>query len=522
MGGFGDSVHFRWVVLGIVCFGMLGYSYCYDNVVALQDELQSTYNLSNIQYNLLYSVYAFPNCFLPFVGGVLLDKIGTDIVVLAFFVLIVIGHGLFIFGCIISYYPLMIVGRFLFGAGCESYAMAISPLIFEYFQGKEVSFALGLTLSLSRIGSSINDVTTFYFYKKTDSIIFAISVGFILILFCLSLLLLFVCYRFRHKNNKKLEEIGNDEPTKHPSNDHSVKIDKVNRNNHQPLLYDDEKDTEETANLSNYHSLGYFNDNEGLNDSIMSLPQKRTMDDGNTKLIKDNDDNNDKDDNNDNNDDEEEENNEFRLSDLKHFDAVYWILLINCGLIYSCITPWMNIGADYLRTTFGYTRATSNQLLMVPYICGGIFTPFFGYLSDKIGKRTQLLLISTFCLIFSHYILGWSDTKYVYEVMIALGGLGMAFSLFCAVIWPSFALVVKPRYLGTAFGIPSSFYNAMVAVAYVLVGVFTKDNDDKDKYKNVEYFLMIMSIVSIFTVCLLIIMDRKRGKRLNKPTQASK
>lgn len=67
-----DLPQFRWVVLVILCLGMFGYSYCYDNVVALQDQLQSEYNLSNIQYNMLYSIYAFPNCFIPIIGGVIM------------------------------------------------------------------------------------------------------------------------------------------------------------------------------------------------------------------------------------------------------------------------------------------------------------------------------------------------------------------------------------------------------------------------------------------------------------------
>merc|ERR1719242_2036682 len=167
---------------------MFGYNYCCDNVMALQHALEEKYDLTSIQYNMLYSIYAFPNIVLPFLGGVIMDKVGMDLVILFFFILIVIGHGLFILGCMFSYYPLMVIGRFFFGAGSESYAMAISPLICEYFRGKELSFALGLTLALARIGSSVNDVTTFYFYQQTNSIIFAVSVGFILVIVCLVLI----------------------------------------------------------------------------------------------------------------------------------------------------------------------------------------------------------------------------------------------------------------------------------------------------------------------------------------------
>lgn len=156
------------------------------------------------------------------------DKLGKDPVILSFFILIVIGHGLFIGGCMLSYYPLMIIGRFLFGAGCESYAMAISPLICDYFRGKELSFALGLTLALSRIGSSINDVSTYYFYEQTGSIIFAISVGFVLVLVCLALILILLCYRMRHikqRNNVETDEVNPTEPENTNEFDQSITAD---------------------------------------------------------------------------------------------------------------------------------------------------------------------------------------------------------------------------------------------------------------------------------------------------------
>merc|ERR1719334_1677410 len=151
---------------------------------------------------------------------------------------------------------------------------------------------------------------------------------------------------------------------------------------------------------------------------------------------------------------------------------------------------------------------------MVPYICGGIFTPLLGLFSDLIGKRTQLLIVSTVSMVGAHYIFGWSHTTYLAVVIVALGLLGMAFALFCAVIWPSFALVVEPRYLGTAYGIPSSFFNLMVMINTTLVGVLTKKGDGEEKYLMVEYYLMGTSLLTVVTVIMLFVSDIRTGKRL--------
>eukprot|EP01084_Bolivina_argentea_P107743 192614_1 len=101
---------FRWIVLIIVCFAMFVYSYCYDNPVALQNQLQTKYNLTDIQYNLLYSAYTFPNMLLPFFSGILADIFSADLMIIIFFLFILIGQSIFITGCIISYYPLMFIG----------------------------------------------------------------------------------------------------------------------------------------------------------------------------------------------------------------------------------------------------------------------------------------------------------------------------------------------------------------------------------------------------------------------------
>lgn len=51
---------------------------------------------------------------------------------------------------------LMCVGRFIFGLGGESMTVAQSTIVSIWFKGKEFSFAMGLTLSVSRLGSVLN------------------------------------------------------------------------------------------------------------------------------------------------------------------------------------------------------------------------------------------------------------------------------------------------------------------------------------------------------------------------------
>lgn len=53
--------------------------------------LQETLHLSDTQYNLLYSVYSFPNIVLPLFGGLLVDRCGTKASLILFVSFIVLG-----------------------------------------------------------------------------------------------------------------------------------------------------------------------------------------------------------------------------------------------------------------------------------------------------------------------------------------------------------------------------------------------------------------------------------------------
>ena len=50
----------------------------------------------------------------------------------------------------------MLVGRIIFGVGGESMNVAQSAIVTVWFKGKELAFALGINLSISRLGSVFN------------------------------------------------------------------------------------------------------------------------------------------------------------------------------------------------------------------------------------------------------------------------------------------------------------------------------------------------------------------------------
>jgi MFS family permease len=153
----------RWAMLGLVSFALLGDFYAYDQPSALNSQLGDHFSASmddatfQTNFALLYSVYSFPNIVLPFFGGVLVDRYGCRRTLLWFSVILVAGQALVAFGVSISSFWVMLLGRLLYSLGGESITVAQSAFLTEWFKGSELALSFGISLSVSRGGSVLNN-----------------------------------------------------------------------------------------------------------------------------------------------------------------------------------------------------------------------------------------------------------------------------------------------------------------------------------------------------------------------------
>jgi len=142
---------------------MIGNYYCFDNPEALSEQLKKEF--ADTKYGekwqswfaLFYSVYSFPNVILPFFGGYLVDKLGVIKMLVIFNIFLLGGQCVFAIGGNLKSIPIMLAGRVIFGFGGENLTVAQSALMAAWFKNKELAFALGVCLSLSRLGSVANN-----------------------------------------------------------------------------------------------------------------------------------------------------------------------------------------------------------------------------------------------------------------------------------------------------------------------------------------------------------------------------
>ena len=146
----------RWFTLFLSCVYILGNYYCYDEPAALEIQMEHDFSMSKQEFGFLYSVYSLPNLFLPFLGGIIFDKMGTRLGITLYTLFVCIGQGIFAIGGRsqnMTGYEIMLAGRCIFGIGCEGMYVGQSYIIAKWFINHELPWAMGIISFVPLIGS---------------------------------------------------------------------------------------------------------------------------------------------------------------------------------------------------------------------------------------------------------------------------------------------------------------------------------------------------------------------------------
>ncbi len=158
-----DKTHGRalaWLICALVAAAQYGNFYVYDSIGPVADLLQQQRGFSDKQIGLLNAIYSLPNVVLILVGGILVDRFGAAWMTVATAAICLAGALLTAFS---PDFTGMAAGRLLFGIGAETFSIATLAAITDYFSGGKLAFAMGLTLSIARLGSYSADMSPGWF-----------------------------------------------------------------------------------------------------------------------------------------------------------------------------------------------------------------------------------------------------------------------------------------------------------------------------------------------------------------------
>ena len=147
----------RWLVLLFVSLAMFGNYYIYDALGPLVDLLREQRGFTYQQIGMLSSAYNVAAILVLLAGGYVIDRFGARVAITVF-ALVCLGAA-----AVTAFSPsfeVMLAGRFMLGLGAEPMIVAATTVLAKWFKGKELSFAFGVNLSISRLGSTSADWST--------------------------------------------------------------------------------------------------------------------------------------------------------------------------------------------------------------------------------------------------------------------------------------------------------------------------------------------------------------------------
>lgn len=527
----------RWAILVLGCLMMVGSYYCFDIPAALKTQIDdymgdpSDYEIS---FGLLYTLYSAPNVILPFFGGYLVDRIGVRMCLLLFSSLITLGQVIFSIGLSIKSWPVMFLGRLIFGFGGESFTVANSALLAQWFKGKELAFAFGVNLSISKLGSVVNNLVSPVLADDV-SIVFALWFGAILCGFCVGCVLVAMPLDLALENTV--------------------------RANLAALHGEEHADTKVIGHATTNELHAAVGDGDG--DGYGARAAVATTADV---------------------DDEPE----ASLRDVFQLKYIFWILVVSCMVVYGCVLPFNNISSslllerDYFKappaacaiqnplycegpnnpytaacpssewyqpplplnatlstgetfsplatsdidcsksewtdncaTSLYCSRQSSAEsqasvIMSIPYIISACLSPPLGYTIDLYGFRALIAAVAPAILIVVHALLGLTSVDPVGPLV----GQGLAYTGFVSVLWPAVPLVVKERETGLAFGIVTSGQNLATAIIPLIsAAIYT---DAGDQYcPSVEMLFVGLAAVGFVVGVYLNVYDWGHGHHLN-------
>jgi len=205
-----DSKTARWTALLIVAFTMFAGYYLADVLAPLQGLLENKLGWSSTEYGFVTSAYGWFNVFLFFliIGGIILDKMGVRFTGLGSAMVMVAGAAIKYWaisthsldGVIVLGWKGQVMvaalGYAIFGVGVEVAGITVSKIIVKWFTGHEMALAMGLQLSIARLGTALAISTSLpvalHFNNVSTPILFC------LIMLCIGLIAFFV-YTFEDK-----------------------------------------------------------------------------------------------------------------------------------------------------------------------------------------------------------------------------------------------------------------------------------------------------------------------------------
>lgn len=188
---------YRFAILVFISLLTFGSYFAYDIIGAVAPTLIEDLGAQRSTIGSMYAIYSIAAILSVFIGGIMIDRMGTRKASMTFSVLVFLGA----FGVAVAHsLPVLFIGRFIFGAGSEPLIVAQSSIIARWFKNKEMALAYGIALTVSRLGTLFSFNTGELIANRFGSYRYALIAA---VVFCGISLLANIVYIFMDRHGEK-------------------------------------------------------------------------------------------------------------------------------------------------------------------------------------------------------------------------------------------------------------------------------------------------------------------------------
>uniref|UniRef100_A0A0V0JB88 Lysosomal dipeptide transporter MFSD1 n=1 Tax=Schistocephalus solidus TaxID=70667 RepID=A0A0V0JB88_SCHSO len=458
----------RYLMLFFLCFMSFGSYFCYDNPAAMQDIFLKDVHLTVSQFMNLYAFYSWPNVVISLLGGFLIDRVfGVRWGGIIFSLVIFGGQLVFGIAVMFSSVPLMYFARFIFGIGGESLAVAQNTYATVWFKPNELNFVFGLTISMARIGSTVNMNAmqplflevgrSFNITGETQvgaSLLIA-SVTCLLSAFCAVMLAFFFKRYLRASKPICIQE----------SSLNTATSDSLTTCRQPPDALP-ENDLYESSPLL-------------PSSSTPTVPQREKT---------------------------------IRLVDICRFPLAIWLICIICVSYYVTVFPFVSLGLVFFERKYDLAPSSAAAVNSLVYILSAFASPLCGGAIDCTGRNLVWLTVGILLTTVSHLFFAFTSSVPPALLMVLLG---ISYSILASSLWPLVGIILPQYQRATAYGLIQSVQNLGLGLVSILAGYIV----DTKGYLFLElFFLLCLSIALASTLCLYL-WDLNHGSILNSGGQ---
>ncbi|VDN99504.1 unnamed protein product [Rodentolepis nana] len=399
----------RYSMLFFICLLSFGSYFCYDNPAALQDAFLTDLRLTVTEFMNLYAFYSWPNVILSLVGGFLIDRvIGIRWGTILFASIIFIGQCVFAAGAFMKSIYLMYFARLLFGIGGESLSVAQNSYATAWYTSNELNFVFGLSISMARIGSTVNMNTMRPLYNAVGNrfhVVGSTKMAITLLIASSTCLFSIACafsLAFFYKRYLKAQQAVAIEPP--------------------------QAENETTDEIQ---------DSQPGTSEVTAQPAV-------------------------------EEVKKIEIRDILHFPAPIWLICVICVTYYVAIFPFISLGLVFFQRKYGLDPPEAAAINSMIFIVSVVASPLVGLAVDYVGYNLTWLASGVALANICHAIFAF--TSHGVSPLALTAFLGLSYSILASSLWPMVGMVLPQHHRATAYGLIQSIQNLGLGLIAMLTG----------------------------------------------------